>query len=132
MPPTSPAPRDRTVDAYVAALSGWQAETVQQLRRLVREAAPEAEESIKWAQPVYEVNGPVCYLRAFKHHVNLGFWRGAELPDPGRLIRAGGAKMGHVTLTGPADVEPDALRDLIRAAVQLNLTKGDPTRPAPK
>jgi hypothetical protein len=122
--------RDRTVDAYVAALSGWQAGVDRELRRLVREAAPEATESIKWAQPVYEVNGPVCYLRAFKHHVNLGFWRGAELPDPHGVIRSGGEKMGHVRLTGPDDVRPEAIRELVRAAVRLNLTRGDPTRRA--
>ena len=121
-------PQDRTVDGYVAGLTGWQAEVVQQLRQLVREAAPAATESIKWAQPVYEVNGPFCYIRAFKSHVNLGFWRGAELADPEHLIQTGGEKMGHVRVADPGDVKPDAFKDLVRAAVQLNLVKGDPTK----
>jgi len=125
-------PQDRTVDAYVASLSGWQADVVRDLRQLVRSAAPSAAESIKWAQPVYEVNGPFCYIRAFKSHVNLGFWRGAELEDPEELIQTGGEKMGHVKITSPDAVKPAAFTQLVKSAVALNFTKGDPTKKATK
>jgi hypothetical protein len=122
----------KTVDGYIHGLSGWQAEVVAAIRKLVREAAPEAKESIKWAQPVYESNGPFCFIRAFKSHVNFGFWRGAEIPDPHGLLQGEGEKMKHVKLTSLQDLAPQAFQDLVRAAVRLNQTKGDPTKSATK
>ena len=61
----------KTVDEYIAGLGDWQADVVAKLRALILEAAPGAKESIKWAQPVYEKNGPFCHIKAFKNSVNL-------------------------------------------------------------
>lgn len=116
----------KTVDDYVLGLQGWQREVVLELRAIIREAAPGATESIKWGQPVYEVNGPFCYVRAFASSVNFGFWRGASLSEP--RLESAGKKMGHLKLTGPRDVDARALRALIRQAVALNQRDGDPTR----
>ena len=44
---------EKTVDGYIASLADWQAEIVTALRKIILEAAPDAKESIKWAQPVY-------------------------------------------------------------------------------
>jgi hypothetical protein len=118
----------KTVDDYIASLNGWQADAVAALRRLIREAAPDAVESIKWAQPVYEDNGPFCYIKAFKSHVNFGFWRGVDIPDPQGLLQGSGDKMRHVRLTRVEDIQTDAFRDMVRSAVRLNRTKGDPTK----
>jgi hypothetical protein len=118
----------KTVDEYVGGLGDWQAAVVTALRKLIRETAPDATESIKWAQPVYEVNGPLCYIRAFKNHVNFGFWRGADLSDPEGLLEGSGSKMAHLKLTSLKDVRMKPLQALIRAAVKLNRTEGDPTR----
>src|SRR5690349_17496540 len=65
-----------TVEGYLAAIPGELGEVAARLRTLIREAAPSAEERIKWAQPVYEENGPFAYLRAARRHVTFGFWRG--------------------------------------------------------
>jgi hypothetical protein len=94
----------------------------------VREAAPEAKESIKWVQPVYEQNGPFCYIKAFKNHVNFGFWRGVDLPDEAGILEGSGEKMRHVRVTGLEDLREDVFQDLVRAAVALNHSKGDPTK----
>jgi hypothetical protein len=118
----------KTVAEYAAGLGDWRTEVVLALRDLVREAAPEAKESIKWAQPVYEENGPFCYIRAFKNHVNFGFWRGVDLPDEAGILEGSGEKMRHVRLTGLDDIREDIFRDLVRAAVALNRSKGDPTK----
>jgi hypothetical protein len=120
----------KTVDDYVAGLDGWRSQVVERLRSLIREAAPEAQESIKWAQPVWEVEGPVCYVKAFKNHVNFGFWRGAQMNDPDRLISSSGEKMGHIRLESADDIRPDAFQSLVRQAVELNRRHGNPTRPA--
>jgi hypothetical protein len=117
-----------TVAEYAAGLGDWRAEAVLALRDLVREVAPEAKESIKWAQPVFEDHGPFCYIRAFKNHVNFGFWRGADLPDQAGVLEGSGEKMRHVKLTGIEDIRKEVFQDLVRAAVALNLSKGDPTK----
>jgi hypothetical protein len=119
---------ESTVDAYIAGLEGWKAEVASKVRRIVLEAAPDAVESIKWAQPVYETNGPFCYMKAFKNSVNFGFWRGVELEDPEGLLQGTGEKMRHVKLAGIRDVDEAALAGFVRQAVQLNLSKGDPTK----
>ena len=99
------------------------------LRRLVKTAAPGAIETIKWAQPVYEANGPFAYFRAFKSHLNFGFWRGVEI-DAGRgLLESGGSRMAHLKLRTAADIDHDALAEMIRQAVRLNRESGDPSRP---
>jgi hypothetical protein len=116
-----------TVDEYVAGLSPPLAAVAAAVRELIREAAPEAGESIKWAQPVYEDNGPFAYFRASSKHVTFGFWRGAELDDPRGLLEGGGEQMRHVKLAS-AGIDGEALAAFVRQAVELNRTQGDPTR----
>ena len=118
----------KTVDEYVASLSGWQREAAAALRQLAREAAPGAGESIKWGQPVYEVNGPVAWMKAHKSSVNFGFWRGAELDDPTGLLEGEGDRMRHVKVKEGAALPAEELRRFIQDAVRLNQEKGDPTR----
>lgn len=123
-----PATPGKTIAGYVAGLSGWQAAAVQQLCALVEAAAPEATGSIKWAQPVFEDHGPFCYVRAFARHVNFGFWRGADLPDPGQRLQGAGKKMAHATISGLEDIDAAAFTALVKAAVALNRAEGDPTK----
>jgi hypothetical protein len=118
----------KAVDAYIAQLEIWQAEIVSEVRKIVLAAVPEAEEAIKWAQPVYSVNGPFAYIKAFKSSVNFGFWRGVDIDDPGGLLQGSGEKMRHVKLTNLDDVDQGAFTDFVNQAVSLNLSKGDPTK----
>lgn len=117
-----------TVDQYVASLSPAQAALVNALRAVVKKAAPKATESFKWAQPVYELNGPMIWMRAFREHVNLGFWRGAEFDDPRRLLEGTGSRMRHLKFSTVKDIKPTVLSGFIRQAVKLNQLEGDPTR----
>jgi hypothetical protein len=117
-----------SVEAYVASLDEPQAAIVRALRVLVRASVPDAVEVVKWAQPVYEKNGPFCYIKAFPRYVNLGFWRGASLSDPDGLVRRGGEKMGHVRITELDDVAERPLSQLVREAASLNARLGDPSR----
>ena len=63
----------RSVEDYIANLQPAQAAVVRALCEVIRRAAPEARESIKWAQPVWEVNGPVCSVKAFTSYTNVNF-----------------------------------------------------------
>lgn len=119
---------DKTVDGYIAGLESWQAEIVSQVRGIILQAAPQARESIKWAQPVYESGGPFAYMKAFKKAVNFGFWRGIDLDDPKGILEGSGDKMRHVKLTSLEDIDAAQFADFVRQAVELNQVKGDPTK----
>jgi hypothetical protein len=116
----------RSVDDYVQGLTGWQREAVVRLRAIVRAASPSLTEAFKWAQPVYESNGPVCYIKAHKHHVTFGFWRGAELMPMSKRLETSGSKMAHIKIASADDIEPGEVARLIQAAVELNASKGNP------
>jgi hypothetical protein len=118
----------KTVDEYIAGLDGWRAEAVAALRSIVRAAAPKAAESVKWAQPVYDDNGPAVWIKAHRAHVNIGFWRGAELDDPQGLLEGDGDRMRHIKIARLADVKKGPLTALVKQAVRLNREKGNPTR----
>jgi hypothetical protein len=119
---------EKTVDGYIDGLGGERGAIVATLREVIRTTAPEARETIKWAQPVYESGGPFAYIKAFGKSVNLGFWRGAEIRDPSGLLVGEGDRMRHVRLTSLAEVRLDLVADWVRQAVELNRTKGDPTK----
>jgi hypothetical protein len=117
----------KTVDEYINGLEGWKADAVTRVREIVLQSAPDARESIKWAQPVYEINGPFSYIKAFKNSVNFGFWRGVEIDDQANLLQGSGDKMRHFKLAGLDDIREEIFSDYVKQAVQLNLEKGDPT-----
>ncbi|MBL9124381.1 MAG: DUF1801 domain-containing protein [Planctomycetaceae bacterium] len=56
------------------------------------------------------------YVDAFTNHVNVGFFRGAELADPARLLQGTGKRMRHVKLRPEAEIDAGALAELIAAA----------------
>ena len=122
------ADKKKTVDEYISELEDWQQPIVSELRGIVQKAAPDAKESIKWAQPVYEHNGPFAYIRAFKSTVNIGFWRGMDLPDPKGLLEGDGDRMKHVKLKSTKEIQPGVLTEWVKQAVKLNAEMGDPTK----
>jgi hypothetical protein len=117
----------KTIDEYIASLGGdWRAEAVADLRRVVDGAAPEATAAIKWAQPVWQSNGPFAYVKAFSRSVNIGFWRGAQLDDPAGILEGEGDRMKHVTLREGDAIRADELAAFVRQAVELNRELGSP------
>jgi hypothetical protein len=121
----------RTVDGYIDALGEPRAETARRLREAIRAAAPDARESIKWGQPVYESDGPFVALKGFPRWVTLTFWRGAQLAGDGHgagLLDGEGDRMRHVRFSRVDDVDAGRIGDVIRAAVELNRIHGDPTK----
>ncbi len=57
-----------------------------------------------------------AYVNAFKAHVNVGFFRGAEIADPDGLLEGTGRFMRHVKLRPEREVDSTALMSLIEAA----------------
>ena len=117
----------KTIDEYIKSLGGdWRAETVAGLRRVVDEAAPGAASTIKWAQPVWDSNGPFAYIKAFSQSVNIGFWRGVQLDDPAGILVGEGDRMKHLTLRDGDAIPADDLAAFVRQAVELNGELGSP------
>lgn len=125
MKKTTPA---ATPDAYVAALSGWQRATVEQLRAAVT-GSTALDEAIKWGHLVYLSNGPVLLIRAEENRVLFGFWRGQRLREMDPLLKPGGKyEMATREFREGDEVNAALSRRLAKEAVRLNTTLGDPTK----
>ena len=117
----------KTVDEYIAAFDDWRTDAMKRLREVVKEGAPHSAVGIKWAQPVWEWNGPMIWMKAYPKHVDIAFWRGTEMEDPKKVLTGDGERMRHIKITSVDGIPADALRDLVKQAVQLNTAKGNPT-----
>jgi hypothetical protein len=116
-------------ELYVAALSGWQRAIVEALRTAVLGASPVAER-IKWTNIVFFANGPLAMIRAEEGRVLFGFWRGQRLRELEPGLKPGGQyEMATMTIRDGDAVDPAAVARLVRAAVELNETLGDPSSP---
>ena len=116
-----------TVEQYVTGHKGWQREVLTTLRSIVQSAAPDVEESIMWSQPVFSMNGPVCFFKAYKDYVTFGFWRGTEISDTEGLLSGDLTMMRTMTLRSAKDVRRETFESMVKQAVRLNREKGDPT-----
>ncbi len=108
-----------TVDTYVRKLPADTRAVVEALRRLVITVAPDAREALKWGQPWYAGKKGVCYIAAFRDHVNLGFAHGAELADPAGRLEGTGKGMRHVKICSAKEIDA-AVKDLAREAFKLD------------
>jgi hypothetical protein len=110
-----------SADGYFQKLAPGLKEAAMQLRSIVRAAAPEAKESIKWGMPVYEHHGMLCYIRAWPAYVTLGFYdQGIDLTDPTGSLAGTGDNMRHVKVRSAADIQPDLFAGWIKQAAAIN------------
>jgi hypothetical protein len=122
----------KLIDAKIASLADWRGETLAWLRALIREADPEAVETVKWRKPsnpagvpVWEHDGIVSTGETYKDKVKLTFAHGAVLDDPSGLFNAsldGGTRRAIDVREGEA-IDGEALKALVRAAVALNAAR---------
>ncbi len=84
---------------------------------VIRRCGDDVRELLHDGHPTACVNDAAfAYVNAFKAHVNVGFFRGAQLSDPKSLLEGTGKMMRHVKLRPADDIDDDALLDLINAA----------------
>jgi len=105
------------------------------LRTLVREADPEIVEEWKWrGVPVWERDGIICTGETYKAVVKLTFAHGASLADPSRLFNSSleGNMRRAIDIHEGEKINERALKDLIRAAVDLNQVKSNKKAPGSK
>jgi uncharacterized protein YdeI (YjbR/CyaY-like superfamily) len=113
---------DPRVDAYIARSADFAKPILEHLRKLVHDTSPLLTETIKWGFPFFDYKGSVCQMAAFKEHMGFGFWKQAQLHDPGKLIHQEDGTAGSFgRISKLSDLPSDKiLADFIRQAIQLN------------
>jgi len=124
------------IDERIKELGDWRGKALAKVREILHKADPGIVEEVKWVKanspgtPVFSHGGIVCTGETYKSVVKLTFAKGAALKDPAGLFNSsldGNVRRAIDIHEGDAIDEP-ALKDLIRAAVALNLQ----TKPKPK
>ncbi len=121
------------IDKKIMELGDWRGKTLANLRDIIHQTDPEIVEEWKWmGTPVWSRGGIVCTGETYKKIVKMTFAKGAALKDPSGLFNSSldGNVRRAIDIHEGEKVDEAALKDLIRAAVALNL-KGK-TKPKPR
>ena len=121
------------IDAKIKELADWRGKTLAKVRAIIHQADPEIIEEVKWmGTPVFSHGGIVCTGETYKSVVKMTFAKGAALPDPSGLFNSSleGNVRRAIDIHEGDKIDEAALKDLIRAAVALNLQ--GKTKPKPK
>jgi len=130
------------IDEKIKQLGDWRGKTLAKVRAIIHQADPEIVEEWKWVKPtspgtpVFSHGGIICTGETYKNVVKMTFPKGAALQDPSGLFNsslAGNARRA-IDIHEDDKVDEAALKDLIRAAVALNLkgkSKPKPRRTSP-
>ena len=117
------------IDDNAAGPSDWRGEMLEHLRKLIKEADPEAVEEVKWRKPsnpsgvpVWSHNGIICTGETYRDKVKMTFAKGASLDDPSGLFNSSldGSTRRAIDFLEGDEIDEKALIALIRAAVKLN------------
>ena len=119
------------IDERIRALADWRGQMLAGVRRLIHEADPQVVEEWKWrGVPVFSHGGILCTAETYKAVVKLTFAKGAALQDPSRLFNSSldGNVRRAIDLSEGYAIDAEAFKNLIRAAVSLNLRNKEQKR----
>jgi hypothetical protein len=114
------------IDQLIAGIADWRGQTFAAVRKAILEADQEIIEEWKWmGSPVWSRDGMIAVANAHKGNVKLTFAHGAKLADPDKLFNAGleGNMRRAIDFREGAKVDPRALKNLVRAAIDYNQGK---------
>ena len=112
------------IDEKIKELGDWRGKTLAKVRTVIHQADPEIVEECKWrGTPVFSHGGIVCTGETYKSVVKMTFAKGAALEDPAGLFNSSldGNVRRAIDIHEGEKIDEAALKDLIRAAVALNL-----------
>jgi hypothetical protein len=112
------------IDEKINELGDWRGKMLAKVRAIIHKADPEIVEEVKWmGVPVWSHGGIVCTGETYKNHVKMTFAKGAALKDPAGLFNSSldGNVRRAIDIHEGDKIDEAALKDLIRAAVALNL-----------
>lgn len=121
------------IDQLIAGLSDWRGKKLASIRKCILEADPGIIEEWKWmGSPVWSRDGMIAVGNAHKDKVKLTFSHGASLADPDKLFNAGfGGKVWRaIDLFEDDEIDEQALKNLICAAIDYNQAKSKKKAPA--
>ena len=120
------------IDEKIKELGDWRGKTLAKVREIIRAADPEIVEEVKWmGTPVWSHGGIICTGETYKNAVKLTFAKGAALKDPSGLFNSSldGNVRRAIDVHEGDKVDAAALKNLIRAAVALNLMSKNKPKP---
>jgi hypothetical protein len=126
-----------SIDEKIKQLGDWRGKTLAKVRGIIHSADPEIVEEWKWVKPtrpgtpVFSHGGIVCTGETYKNVVKMTFAKGAALKDPSGLFNSSldGNVRRAIDIHEGDKVDEAALKDLIRAAVALNLKSKSEKKP---
>ena len=129
--------KETVLDARIKELKDWRGKMLAKVRQIIRDADPEIVEEWKWVKPtspgtpVWSHAGIVCTGETYKEKVKMTFAKGARLKDPSGLFNSSleGNVRRAIDIHEGHEIDEAALKDLIRAAVALNLEGKNKSRP---
>jgi hypothetical protein len=122
----------RLIDVRIEELSDWRGATLARVRILIKQADPEVIEEWKWrGVPVWSHAGIICTGETYKNVVKMTFAKGASLEDPSGLFNSSleGNTRRAIDFHEGDKIDETALKTLIRAAVELNMSVRATARP---
>src|SRR3954451_11804166 len=113
------------IDERIKELGGWRGEMLARLRAVIKQANPDVVEEWKWNNPVWSHDGLICTGEAYKNVVKTTFAKGASVDDPSGLFNSSleGNTRRPIDFHEGEEIDEEALKDLVRAAVALNESK---------
>jgi len=113
------------IDERIRELGDWRGAMLSRLRILVKDADPEVVEEWKWRVPVWSHDGLICTGETYKKVVKMTFAKGAALKDPSGLFNSSldGNTRRAIDFHEGEEIDEDALKTLVRAAVAVNERK---------
>ena len=117
------------IDAKIEELSGWRGEVLSRIRGLIKQAAPEVVEEIKWRKPsnpfgvpVWSYNGIILTGETYRDKVKFTFAKGASLEDPAGLFNSSleGKLRRAIDVREGDSIDEEAFKALVRSAAELN------------
>jgi uncharacterized protein YdhG (YjbR/CyaY superfamily) len=114
------SPTARTVDEYIAKAPERFQSSLQDLRRAIRSAAPEAQETIAWRMPCYKQNGMLVFFAAFKGH--MSFFPASKTVVPKFKSRLKGYEISGTTIhfTPEKPIPTKLVKQMVKARVIEN------------
>jgi len=114
--------QSKTIDGYISSFPKNVRDTLEELRRVIRELAPEAEETIDYGIPTFKLNGNLVHFAAFKNHI--GFY-----PTPSAIeafkkeLAPYNQAKGSVQFPLDKPIPFDVVKEIVKFRVKENQAK---------
>ncbi len=110
--------KGKTIEEIVGKLSPKQKELAVKLRSIISKTIPDVVIKVKWGNIVYSLNGKdIVWLLFYETHVDLGFFRGAELDS--KLFEGTGKDLRHIKIKDERNMPESEIRKLLKTAAEL-------------